>query len=479
MPSGLCYNALERVEKLLTKEALHLSISLSRGMTSLALLSTLAGVTTLSTFYLVGQSRHAEAQTLPPVTLATPLASTLLTADGFSDPIAAERRTGTLKPRETLIELVRDLGAEPSDAASALRAIYEAELVDPRRVRAGLSISAHFRGEGETAQLTSLSLSNEAGKQIMSRRMSDGSYRPMVLQASTTPVTKRVSAKIDTSIYEAALRGGAHDQQVVDFASIFAYDLDFQRDVHPGDEFEMVYEEIVDERGNFVRNGNVIFAAINGKALNKSYYRFTPSDDEMVDYFDTNGDAATKFLMKTPINGARLSSNFGYRRHPISGYNKLHKGTDFAAPTGTPVYAAGHGTIERASRYGGYGNYVRIQHNNGYETAYAHLSRYGSGIRSGRRVRQGDIIGYVGSTGASTGPHLHYEVLINGKHVNAMRLKLPTGRKLVDTPEVMAEFEKVRAEIDALRINTGGMTLVSATAEEKPLIDTVSTPPAP
>ena len=153
--------------------------------------------------------------------------------------------------------------------------------------------------------------------------------------------------------------------------------------------------------------------------------------------------------MKTPINGARLSSSFGRRRHPISGYSRLHKGTDFAARSGTQIFAAGNGVVERASRYGGYGKYVRIQHANGYETAYAHMSRYGPGVRKGRRVRQGDIIGYVGSTGASTGPHLHYEVLINGRHVNAMSLRLPTGRTLEG--DLLTDFEASRQAIDAQR----------------------------
>ena len=174
---------------------------------------------------------------------------------------------------------------------------------------------------------------------------------------------------------------------------------------------------------------------------------------------DENGESATKFLMKTPINGARLSSSFGNRRHPISGYTRLHKGTDFAAPSGTPIYAAGNGTVERASRYGGYGNYVRIKHANNYKTAYAHMSRYGPGVRAGKRVRQGDVIGYVGSTGASTGPHLHYEVYIKGKPVNAMRLKLPTGRKLAETPDMLAEFEARKAEIDAIRTAQGAQLM--------------------
>ena len=209
-------------------------------------------------------------------------------------------------------------------------------------------------------------------------------------------------------------------------------------DSHPGDAFEFVYERITDERGNALRDGNLIYAALNGKVIDKGFYRFTPTDSGETDFFQANGESATRFLMKTPINGARLSSSFGMRRHPISGFNRLHKGTDFAAPTGTPVFAAGHGTVERASRYGGYGNYVRIRHANGYKTAYAHLSRYGRGVRSGVRVRQGQVIGYVGSTGASTGPHQHYEVYINGKPVNAMRLRSEERRVRKEYKDLMS-----------------------------------------
>jgi len=450
-----------------------LNIQLSRGMTSLTLLGAASAAACVTTLYFVGQARVAEAQTPHPVQLATPLATTVLSAEEFADSPAAFARDGTLKSRETLIGLVTEMGANSSDAANSLKALYDAELVDPRRVRAGLRVNANFQGDTEEdARLVSLSFSNEAGKQILSKRMSDGNFMPVVLTAHTMPEVRTVSGTITTSIYESALAQGAHDQQVVDYASILGYDVDFQRDIHPGDKFEIVYEEMVDERGNRVRSGDVLYASLNGRTLDKGYYRFTPDDDGEPDYFDRNGESATRFLMKTPINGARLSSTFGYRRHPISGYNKLHKGTDFAARTGTPVYAAGHGTVERSSRYGGYGNYVRIQHANGYETAYAHLSKYGPGIRAGKRVRQGDIIGYVGSTGASTGPHLHYEVLVKGQQVNAMALKLPTGRKLAETPDILEAFTETRDEIDAQRF--------SAEAPEGGLImSSYEAPPAP
>jgi murein DD-endopeptidase MepM/ murein hydrolase activator NlpD len=428
-------------------------MNFSRGKIALATLGIAAVGTSLATFHSIGQSKTADAQAaLANIQLATPLAATLLSAQGFDAENTVTTRDATLQPRETLIELVTEMGVDGAQAARSLQALYDAELVDPRRVRPGLNVSAQFRGETpETAELISLSLSRDTGSQVLSKRKGDGEFLPMVLQAHTKPTERRIAGTINGSIYQTALAMGAHDQQVVDFAKIFGYDLDFQRDIHPGDKFEIVYEEMVDERGNRVSSGNVLYAALNGKRVTKSYYRFTPDDDGAVDYFNPDGESATKFLMKTPINGARLSSSFGYRRHPISGYSKLHKGTDFAAPSGTPIYAAGHGTIERSNRYGGYGNYVRIKHANGYKTAYAHMSRFASGMRAGKRVQQGDVIGYVGSTGASTGPHLHYEIYKGSKAINAMTLDLPTGRKLVESPAIMKAFVERRDEIDAMR----------------------------
>ncbi|MEO0548901.1 MAG: M23 family metallopeptidase [Pseudomonadota bacterium] len=357
------------------------------------------------------------------------------------------RADTTLRRRETLSGLIDRLNIPARDGALALASLTEAEMLDARRVQPGLEVSAHFEGETFKA----LSIEPEPGRKLLTKLSADGIFYPIEMTPRLKQAPLVVKGSIETSIYNEARKLGASDQQVVDFAQIFAYDVDFQREIHPGDTFEIVFDTRQDERGTVIDRGEVLFAALNGKAINKQYYRFTTPDENVTDYFQTDGESATKFLMKTPINGARLSSPFGQRRHPISGYTRLHKGTDFAAPTGTPVFAAGHGTVERASRYGGYGHYIRLRHANGYKTAYAHLSRYASGVKAGRKVRQGQVIGYVGSTGASTGPHLHYEVYIHGKPVNAMRLKLPTGRKLAESPEVFEAFERRRDEIDAIR----------------------------
>ncbi|MEO1660794.1 MAG: M23 family metallopeptidase [Pseudomonadota bacterium] len=395
------------------------------------------------------------------------LASMVIDAEEYGVPAPLEVREATLRRRETLSDVVNRLDLPGNQGHQALYSLTQADLLDARRVQPGLEVTAHV----QDGALNALSVSTEPGRRLLVKRDQSGAFNAMALNSQLIPQPLTVRGQIQTSLYQDAQALGAEDQQVVDFAQVFAYDLDFQREVHPGDAFEMVFNVLVDERGNVIRRGEVIYAALNGKAVNKAFYRFTTPDENITDYFQENGESSTKFLMKTPINGARLSSRFGKRRHPISGYTRLHKGTDFAAPTGTPIYAAGNGVVERASRYGGYGHYIRIRHAKGYKTAYAHLSRYARGVRGGRSVRQGQIIGYVGSTGASTGPHLHYEVYKNGKAVDAMRLKLPTGRKLAMDPEILAEFELERDRIDAIRL--ADQPPVSA------ILTAAAVPPAP
>ena len=254
-----------------------------------------------------------------------------------------------------------------------------------------------------------------------------------------------LSNTIKNNLYSSAVEAGIEPNVIVEFANIFGFEVDFQRDIRSGDKFEVYYEKYVDE-DNIVRNtGKIIYASmfVNNKEFALYNFKFNNKEG----YYDVDGKSVIKTLMKTPINGARLSSSFGLRKHPILGYNKLHQGTDFAAPTGTPIMASGSGVILRAQKYKGYGNFVSIKHNSTYVTAYGHMSKYGRGIRKGIRVKQGQIIGYVGSTGMSTGPHLHYEVIKNGKRINSQRLKLPTGKVLSNQARNKFEVERIKIDV--------------------------------
>ena len=254
---------------------------------------------------------------------------------------------------------------------------------------------------------------------------------------------------IKNSLYNSAQKQGVDPEIIIEFARIFGFEIDFQRDIRENDEFQILYERFEDDDGEVQKNGEIIFAYMNNNGKEISLYRFKDQKNN-IGYYSKDGKSIEKALMKTPINGARLSSSFGLRKHPILGYNKLHQGTDFAAPKGTPIMASGSGTIEMASWNGAYGRYVRIRHNSTYKTAYAHLSRFGKNIRRGAKVQQGQIIGYVGSTGRSTGPHLHYEVLIKNKRVNSQNLKLPSGKNL--TGNDFKVFEETMKSIDKLKI---------------------------
>ena len=249
---------------------------------------------------------------------------------------------------------------------------------------------------------------------------------------------------IKNNLYSSAVNSGVEPNIIVEFARIFGFEVDFQRDIREGDWFEIMYEKFEDDNKKVRDTGKIIYASmfVNGNDIN--LYNFKYKNQE--DYFDIKGKSITKSLMKTPINGARLSSAFGMRKHPILGYNRMHKGTDFAAPSGTPIMASGSGTVTRARWCGGGGNCVKIKHNSTYETIYAHMKSFAKGVREGKKVKQGQIIGYVGSTGLSTGPHLHYEVIVNGKKVNSQKLKLPSGKTL--RGEERKQFELDRIKID-------------------------------
>ena len=273
------------------------------------------------------------------------------------------------------------------------------------------------------------------------------------IQKSLKRVVSYKESKITNSLYESSIKNGIQPNVIIDFARVYGFQVDFQRDIWKNDSFQLMYETFLDDNKKIVETGNIIYANLNLQGKDLPLYGFKTK--EGYDYFDNFGKSIKKSLMKTPINGARLSSSFGMRKHPILGFNKMHRGTDFAAPEGTPIMASGDGKIVRARWCGGGGNCIKIKHNSTYSTVYAHLSKFARIAKEGNRVRQGQIIGYVGSTGMSTGPHLHYEVIENGKKVNSQTLKLPSGKILKGKERERFEIEKIKIEVTKSELIAG------------------------
>ncbi len=283
---------------------------------------------------------------------------------------------------------------------------------------------------------TTISITKNEDDKIVSKKIITKLYKKKILSENI----------IKKNLYSSAIESEINPDTIIEFARIFGFEIDFQRDIRKNDYFRIIYEKYFDENGKFIKSGSILYALISANGREISLYKF--GKDKDYGYFDVNGKSVEKALMKTPINGARLSSPFGMRKHPIQGFNKMHTGTDFAAPMGTPIMASGSGTITRAKWCGGGGNCIKIKHNSTYETVYAHMSKFAKGMKVGKKVRQGQIIGYVGSTGMSTGPHLHYEVIVNGKKVNSQKLKLPSGKVLKNNER--KEFEILRIKTDVL-----------------------------
>ena len=282
---------------------------------------------------------------------------------------------------------------------------------------------------------TTISITKNEENKIISEKIITKLYKRRVLSENI----------IKKNLYSSAVQANINPDTIIEFARIFGFEIDFQRDIRKNDYFKIVYEKYFDENGEFIKSGSILYAHMNVNSREVSLYKF--GDDKDYGYFDINGKSVEKALMKTPINGARLSSPFGMRKHPISGFNKMHQGTDFAAPIATPIMASGSGTVTRAKWCGGGGNCIKIKHNSTYETVYAHMKSFAKGIKVGKKVRQGQIIGYVGSTGISTGPHLHYEVIVNGKKVNSQKLKLPSGKVLKDIERQKFEIHRIKTDV--------------------------------
>jgi murein DD-endopeptidase MepM/ murein hydrolase activator NlpD len=353
---------------------------------------------------------------------------------------------------DTLANVLENEGVDSADYNAALIALRE--VYDPRTLQVGQQIELFVDREADAdARLVGLALAPDVAQRVEVARIAGGDYRARAVETPLAIRVARAQGEIADSLYADAMAAGASDAIVSEIASVFAYSVDFQREIHPGDAFDIVFDQYLDASGEVVKTGDIHYVAFSPGDRDLAYWRYTPPETaeelEEAGYYDALGESARRFLMKTPVNATRISSGFSRaRRHPVLGYTRAHKGTDFAAPRGTPIYAAGNGVVERANEYGSFGNYVRIRHSNGYQTIYGHLNSFGRGIRAGTQVTQGQVIGTVGMTGTATGPHLHYEVHLNGEATDPMSLNLPTGRKL--TEDEQPAFQVERAIIDAL-----------------------------
>jgi murein DD-endopeptidase MepM/ murein hydrolase activator NlpD len=401
-------------------------------------------------------------------------------ADDENKAPGVETRTITMDRGDTLAGALEDAGVSSDEANAAVTAL--GKVYNSRSLRAGQSFDVTYSTDPQA-----VAAANEASNNAFDGSdEDDANANGAISPATTTPVNHLISinfspsvehdvsitrdannaftandvekkleahvhragATIEGSLYLSAMRAGIPADVVVEMIHMFSYEVDFQRDIKPGDTFEVFYNYYYTPEGQPAREGNVSYATMHLGGRTVTLYRYQPDPNEPADYFDAHGQSAKSMLMKTPVDGARISSGFGMRFHPVLGYSRMHKGIDFAVPVGTPVMAAGSGIVQIAGHLGGYGNYLRINHQNGYGTAYGHLSRLAPGIRPGSHVRQGQIVAYSGNTGMSTGPHLHYEILIGGNQVNPLAVKVASGIRLAS--HALRAFLEERIHIDAL-----------------------------
>ena len=347
-------------------------------------------------------------------------------------------------PGETLAQAVQRAGVAPDEAKRAVDALAEA--MDTVNIKAGMAFEAavaRATDQNQHARLVSLSLQPSPAHALTLSRSFDGALSLKQMQEKVVDDTVAANGEIDGSLYESAQKLGATPTITAQIVKLFSHKLDFQRDIQPGDDFRLVFDRRVTESGKTVEVGDLRYAELHGVR----FYRFQ-RDSSGPEYFDENGKNIKGFLLRTPVDGARITSLFGMRKHPVLGYTRAHQGIDFGAGTGTPILAAGDGVIVEAGRKGGYGNWLRIRHSGGWDTGYGHISRFAKGMRPGMRVRQGQVVAYVGATGLATGPHLHYEIFQKNRRVNPLSAKVPQGTVLAGRE--LKRFQAERAHIDGL-----------------------------
>ena len=366
---------------------------------------------------------------------------------GFARP---ERVPVMVLPGETLESAVGRAGVDRDEARAAVEILGGA--MDTVHIKAGMAFDAAVarpRGERGPARLIGLSLRSGPSTAITLSRTFDGALRLREVDEAVHDETTVAAGEVEGSVYESAARMGATSAITAQVIKLFAHKLDFERDIQPGDDFKLVFDRKVTESGRTIEAGDLEFAELHGVR----FYRFERADGD-VSYFDELGKNIKGFLLRTPVDGARITSTFGMRRHPVLGYTRAHQGVDFGAGMGAPILAAGDGVVLEARRWGGYGNWLRIRHGDGWDTGYGHISRYAPGIRPGMHVRQGQVVAYVGASGLATGPHLHYEVWLNGARVNPIGAKVPQGTVLAGAE--LAAFRNQVAKIDGLIAKQAG-----------------------
>ncbi len=366
-----------------------------------------------------------------------------------------------VKEGETLGSLLESTGVKGDDISEIVRELKT--LYNPRYIKPGQKIKLIlFKGENsQNPFIELLRIEKEAGLEVRVC-LTDNIYEAKTVQVKTISIKKTAEGTITGSLYSAAAKAGLPDSAIMDFFNLCSFDVDFQRDIYQGDSFKVFYEDIMNMDGEIVSKGNIIFARLNLQSKDNplEIYRFK-TDDGKTDFFNEKGENIRKTLLKTPIYGARISSGYGRRTSPISGYSHVHRALDFAAPKNTPIMASGDGIVEQAEWNNIYGRFVVLRHANQYKTLYAHLNLYANGIRKGQKVRQGQIIGYVGTTGASTGYHLHYEVIFRGIKINPSTIKTPPERKLSEEELVrfLSEKESIDREYENISLKNRGLSL--------------------
>lgn len=415
---------------------------------------------------------------VPPTTSVPVLSPPPTTAAPIAAAPAPEiiTRTVTVRKGDTLAGILNAQGVDRSVAHRIVQALDP--VFSMKSLRVGQAVGLVFQSDAAPASDASraeifqgIVLHPKAEQTIKVLRNGDGDFAVNNELLPLTAMVRHSTAQIDSNLYLTATKAGVPAPVLNDLIRIFSFDVDFQREIQPGDTVEVLFEQFDLPSGESARHGNILYAALTLRGKKLPLYRFEPRTSE-IDYFDPNGKSARKALIRTPIDGARLSSSFGMRNHPILGFSALHTGTDFAAPAGTPIYASGNGVIEFMGKKGGYGNYIQIRHNGTYSSAYAHAQSFAKDLKVGSRVNQGETIAYVGATGQATGPHLHYELIQNGKKIDAMAVHLPSGETL--SGEALVRFQTEVARVIALMNSLDTNGRAPALAANKGQVETFS-----